>query len=49
MQMLTGNLAPCQGRITVAGHDLLEDPRAAKARNRLPAGTTAAVPRADGR
>ncbi len=31
MQMLTGNLAPSIGRITVAGHDLLEDPRAAKA------------------
>ncbi len=31
MQMLTGNLAPSQGRITVAGHDLLEDPRTAKA------------------
>lgn len=31
MQMLTGNLAPSSGRITVAGHDLLEDPRAAKA------------------
>jgi len=31
MQMLTGNLAPSGGRITVAGHDLLEDPRAAKA------------------
>jgi ABC-2 type transport system ATP-binding protein len=31
MQMLTGNLAPSQGRITVVGHDLLEDPRAAKA------------------
>jgi len=31
MQMLTGNLAPSQGRITVAGHDLIEDPRAAKA------------------
>ena len=31
MQMLTGNLAPSQGRITVAGHDLLENPRAAKA------------------
>ncbi|MDH4134340.1 MAG: ABC transporter ATP-binding protein [Gammaproteobacteria bacterium] len=31
MQMLTGNLAPSTGRITVAGHDLLEDPRAAKA------------------
>lgn len=30
MQMLTGNLAPSAGRITVAGHDLLEDPRAAK-------------------
>jgi len=30
MQMLTGNLAPSGGRITVAGHDLLEDPRAAK-------------------
>src|SRR4030067_539411 len=31
MQMLTGNLAPSQGRINVAGHDLLDDPRAAKA------------------
>jgi len=31
MQMLTGNLAPSQGRVTVAGHDLLDDPRAAKA------------------
>ena len=31
MQMLTGNLAPSQGRITIAGHDLLDDPRAAKA------------------
>jgi len=31
MQMLTGNLAPSTGRVTVAGHDLLEDPRAAKA------------------
>jgi len=30
MQMLTGNLAPSAGRITVAGHDLLEDPRIAK-------------------
>ena len=31
MQMLTGNLAPSLGRVTIAGHDLLEDPRAAKA------------------
>ena len=31
MQMLTGNLAPSAGRIRVAGHDLLEEPRAAKA------------------
>jgi len=31
MQMLTGNLAPSRGRITIAGHDLLDDPRAAKA------------------
>lgn len=30
MQMLTGNLAPSQGRVTVAGHDLRDDPRAAK-------------------
>ena len=30
MQMLTGNLAPSQGRIAIAGHDLLDDPRAAK-------------------
>jgi ABC-2 type transport system ATP-binding protein len=31
MQMLTGNLAPSAGSVTVAGHDLLEDPRTAKA------------------
>jgi len=31
MQILTGNLAPSEGAITIAGHDLLEDPRAAKA------------------
>jgi len=31
MQMITGNLAPSAGSITVAGHDLLDDPRAAKA------------------
>jgi len=31
MQILSGNLAPSQGAITIAGHDLLEDPRAAKA------------------
>lgn len=30
MQMLTGNLAPSAGEITVAGHDLLDDPIAAK-------------------
>lgn len=31
MQMITGNLAPTSGRITIAGHDLLDEPRAAKA------------------
>jgi len=31
MQILTGNLAPSEGEITIAGHDLLDDPRAAKA------------------
>jgi ABC-2 type transport system ATP-binding protein len=31
MQILSGNLAPSTGRIRIAGHDLLEDPRAAKA------------------
>jgi ABC-2 type transport system ATP-binding protein len=30
MQMLSGNLAPSAGRVAIAGHDLLEDPRAAK-------------------
>ncbi len=30
MQILTGNLAPTRGRVTIAGHDLLESPRAAK-------------------
>jgi len=31
MQMITGNLAPSAGRIEIAGHDLLEHPREAKA------------------
>jgi len=31
MQIITGNLAPNAGRVSVDGHDLLEDPRAAKA------------------
>jgi len=31
MQMLTGNLAPTFGEITINGADLLEDPKAAKA------------------
>ncbi|MCG6975862.1 MAG: ABC transporter ATP-binding protein [Acidiferrobacterales bacterium] len=30
MKMLTGNLAPSTGSVTIAGHDLLDDPRAAK-------------------
>jgi ABC-2 type transport system ATP-binding protein len=31
MQIISGNLAPSSGRVAVAGHDLLEDPKAAKA------------------
>ena len=31
MQIITGNLAPSSGSVVIAGHDLLEDPRAAKA------------------
>src|SRR3989344_5005521 len=31
MQIISGNLAPSGGSVTIAGHDLLEDPRAAKA------------------
>ncbi|HEC13748.1 MAG TPA: ATP-binding cassette domain-containing protein [Acidiferrobacteraceae bacterium] len=31
MQMITGNLAPTSGRIKIAGYDLLDEPRAAKA------------------
>src|SRR6266566_923450 len=30
MQILSGNLAPSEGRVRIAGHDLLEAPRAAK-------------------
>jgi ABC-2 type transport system ATP-binding protein len=30
MQILSGNLAPSRGTITIAGHDLLDEPRAAK-------------------
>ncbi len=32
MQMITGNLAPSAGSILIAGHDLLDEPRAAKNR-----------------
>src|SRR3989344_4511726 len=31
MQILSGNLAPSSGRVVIAGHDLLEDPRQAQA------------------
>ena len=31
MQIISGNLAPSGGSVTIAGHDLLADPRAAKA------------------
>jgi ABC-2 type transport system ATP-binding protein len=31
MQILTGNLAPTRGTVRIAGHDLLAEPRAAKA------------------
>ena len=31
MQILTGNLAPSQGRVEIAGYDILDQPRAAKA------------------
>ncbi len=30
MQMITGNLAPSEGEILIAGHDLLDDPKSAK-------------------
>jgi len=30
MNVITGNLAPSAGSITIAGHDLLDDPKAAK-------------------
>jgi len=30
MNIITGNLAPSAGSITIAGHDLLDDPKAAK-------------------
>ena len=31
MQVITGNLAPSEGEVSIAGHDILEQPRAAKA------------------
>jgi ABC-2 type transport system ATP-binding protein len=31
MQIISGNLAPSSGEVMIAGHDLLDDPRAAKA------------------
>jgi len=30
MQVITGNLAPTEGEVSIAGHDILESPRAAK-------------------
>ena len=30
MQVISGNLAPSEGEVTIAGHDILEAPRAAK-------------------
>ena len=32
MQIISGNLAPSDGSVTIAGHDLLDDPRAAKSK-----------------
>jgi len=31
MRVITGNLAPSEGEVSIAGHDILEQPRAAKA------------------
>jgi ABC-2 type transport system ATP-binding protein len=31
MQVITGNLAPSEGEVSIAGHDILDAPRAAKA------------------
>jgi ABC-2 type transport system ATP-binding protein len=31
MQVITGNLAPSEGQVSIAGHDILEAPRSAKA------------------
>ena len=32
MQVITGNLAPSEGEVTIAGHDIIEAPREAKGR-----------------
>jgi ABC-2 type transport system ATP-binding protein len=32
MQVISGNLAPTEGEVSIAGHDIIESPRAAKAR-----------------
>jgi ABC-type branched-subunit amino acid transport system ATPase component len=44
MRMLTGNLAPSAGRITIAGIDLLDAAAQAKATHRLPARAATPVP-----
>jgi ABC-2 type transport system ATP-binding protein len=31
MQVISGNLAPTEGEVSIAGHDIIESPRAAKA------------------
>ena len=49
MHMLTGNLAPSRGEISICGIDLLEEPVRGQGAHRLPAGSAAALPRADRR
>ena len=47
MQVITGNLAPSEGEVSIAGHDILEAPRAAKLQlGYLHCGRFACLPRA---
>ena len=48
MNMMTGYLAATEGQVLVEGHDILEEPEAARREHRLSAGAAAPVSGHDG-
>mgnify|MGYP007003599658 FL=1 len=45
---MTGYIASTSGEVLIDGHNILEEPEAAKKMHRIPAGTASAVLRYDG-